>query len=85
MPPPLLFLVVHLYTLGLHLLGGELNLCRSAALLRLPAVVPTSAAQHSLSLKDEEEASDQDPGSPRGGGGGGGGRSFDTGARGRAE
>lgn len=28
--PAIPFLAVHLYTLGLHLLGGELNLCSSA-------------------------------------------------------
>lgn len=42
----LLFLAVHLYTLGLHLLGGELNLCSSVFLqLNSPAVVPTSTSE----------------------------------------
>lgn len=44
--PALPFLAVHLYTLGLHLLRGELNLCSSAAPLRLPAAQFPSGGFH---------------------------------------
>lgn len=95
LPPPLpapllLFLTVHLYTLGLRLLGGELNLCSSGALLHLPvAQFPSDSSyfRSSLSPWGEKAACYQDPPPPirplnvpvelKE-------RSFDTGARGRA-
>lgn len=77
--PLLLFRAVHLYTLGLHLFGGELNLCSSAS--SSCSSIPQRwfpLPQQSLSLWGEAAASDQDCERSRKVKG----RFFDTGARG---